>query len=497
MLNFPKDQLPALSHGKRRAPEPQAGGNATDIDSRPAKRPHLESPGRNQPGEPRITSTKPLVRVPGPPPHALWAIAPPVVQPSPPGALPVWREPSHDAAHTLPTAPHIRVATTTLLSQVPPANSALSGIASQAYRGRLATQAFKPPGSMVTFTNRTTSTTTTTTTTSTTAAPSSAVNGRTRQQPAVLDKLQSAGPVAKIEVEEYVNDERFEWLARRVRDAQPVAIKHAISTIREADFFSLPDVADWLRLCAVLCLHYDAQQDKEPLWQCLEQVVLYFRNIKRQSVDLHNALKTTLLATDTPAGFIRILQRARASKWREDRFNKLFPNTRITDTMTQAITQMAAGLHPEKTAQQAASDFLLARYAVRAAHTAHKAHKARAAYAAHPAPAVAPNPPEEINRFETVNPELLFMPFFGEDITDSGPLPEFWWLADGDNLAAHAFEPGSESTSTATTTATTTPTPAVTYTAPQLPAAPDAQRHDECVADGDNEQSVTGSLLNG
>jgi hypothetical protein len=384
------------------------------------------------------------------------------------------------------------VATTTLLSQVPPANSALSGIASQAYRSRLATQAFKPPGSMVTFTNRTTSTTTTTTTT--TAAPTSAVKGRTRQQPAVLDKLQSADPVAKIEVEEYVNDERFEWIARRVRDAQPVAIEHAISTIREADFFSQPDVADWLRLCAVLCLHYDAQQDKEPLWQCLEQVVLYFRNIKWQSVDLHNALKTTLLATDTPAGFIRILQRAKASKWREDRFNKLFRLTRITATMTQAITQMAAGLHPEKTAQQAASDFLLARYAARAAHTA---HKARAACATHPAPAVAPNPLEEVNKFETVNPEFLFMPFFGEDIIDPNPLPEFWWLPDGDNLAADAFEPASESMSTATTTTATTPTLAVSHTAPQLRAASDAQRHDERVADADNERSVTKNVLNG
>jgi len=260
-----------------------------------------------------------------------------------------------------------------------------------------------------------------------------------------------------------------------------VELQNAISTICEADFYSPPAVTIWLQLCMLICLHYDDQRDKEPLWRCLERVMLYFQNFRRQGrTSVHNALKATLLATSTPSGFIRILQRAKASKWREDRFLKLFTSAKIITTVTQAITQMAAGLHPEKTAQQAAADFLLARYAARAAHTAHKAVAARTA------PAVARKPPEEVNRFETENPEFLFMPFFGENIIDSGPLPELWWLRDGDNLAAHASGPASESMSITSTTTATTTTPGVLNTAPQLRAMPEAQRHHEFVADGDN-----------
>ena len=494
MLNFSKVQLPALSQGKRRAPEPQASGDATDIDSRPAKRPHLESPGENQASAPRVTSVSPVVRASDHASHALWsiappaswAIAPPVVQPSPPGPLPVWRQPSHAVAHVLPIARHVSAKTVTRLAQVTSPTNALPGIAPQPYRGGLTTQAFEPPRSIGSITNTTAN------------APIPAANRLARQLLAVPDVPRSAGAAAHGENGQAVDDQRFEWVALRVRDARQIALKHAISVIHDADFYLPRDVTNWLQLCAVLCLHYDAQQDKEPLWQCLERVLLHISCVRFSGEKmrvLHDAVETTLLTPSMPAGFIRILQRAKASRWREDRLSKLFTTAKMTSTLTLAITQMAAGLHPEKTAQQAASDFLLARYAARAVHTA---HKACAAHAAHPAPAVASNSPEEVNKFDTVNPEFLFMPFFGEDIIDSDPLPEFWWLADGDYLAARAFEPAGESMSTATTTTSTTPSPSgVTHTAPQLPATPDAPRHDWLVADGDNERSDTESLLNG
>lgn len=290
---------------------------------------------------------------------------------------------------------------------------------------------------------------------------------------------------------EPVDDERFEWIARQVRDARQVELPHAISTINEADFDSPPGFTTWVQLCAVLCLYYDDEQDKEPLWQCLERVLLRICSIKGTCKKMrvrHNTVQATLLAHSMPSGFIHILQRAKASGWREDRLPALFKRAGMLLQLTLAIRQMEAGLYPEKTTQQAAADFLLAHYPARAAHTALPDHIAGA---------VVPKPPNKTNRLETVNPEFLFMPFFGEDIIDSDPLPEFWWLADGDYLAARPFEPAGESMSTATTTTSTTPTLAVTHTAPQLPATPDAPRHDWLVADGDNERSDTESLLNG
>ena len=110
MLNFPKDQLPALSHGKRRAPGPHAGGDAADIDSRPAKRPRLASPGQNQPGEPRVDSTTPVVRVLDPAPPAQSRILPPVAQPSLP--LSNEYEPPRDLMRLLKPRRHCSRSTT-------------------------------------------------------------------------------------------------------------------------------------------------------------------------------------------------------------------------------------------------------------------------------------------------------------------------------------------------------------------------------------------------
>lgn len=155
-----------------------------------------------------------------------------------------------------------------------------------------------------------------------------------------------------------------------MRDAKQVKLQHALSTIKTADFKSPPAVTVWLQFCRVLCLHYDDQQDKEPLWQCLERIFLDIARIKNWHVrQLHDAVETTLLATSMPAGFIRILQRAIASKWQEDRLLALFKGAKLIGTLPIAIQQLAAGLHPEKKAQQAAADFLLARCGARAAHT--------------------------------------------------------------------------------------------------------------------------------
>lgn len=160
----------------------------------------------------------------------------------------------------------------------------------------------------------------------------------------------------------------------------------------------------------------------------------------------------------------------------------------MSPLLTLAIEQMQAGQHSEKTARQAAEDFLVARCVARAAHTALPAYITGA---------VVPMLPGEINRLEMVNPEFPSTPFFGEDMVDPGPLPEFWWLSDTDYPEAHPFEPASGTTSPTTTTTPTTPTPAVTYKAPQLRAAPDAPLQDGLVADVDNEQAFMEYLLNG
>jgi hypothetical protein len=424
---------PVLTHGKRRAPGPHAGGDAADIDSRPAKRPRLASPRQNQPGEPRVDSITPVVRVLDPAPPAQSRILPPVAQPSLP--LSNEYEPPRDLVRLLKPRRH---------------------------------------GSM--GTNN--------------ATPTSTVTHSAAPSRADLETLQSARQLTKKENVVPVDDERFESISRQVRDAEQVDLQLAIITIQEGGVNSPAAVAVWLQFCAVLCLHYDDQQDKEPLWQCLERIFLRIRCIKQKCEEMrirYDTAQATLLPQSMPAGFIRILQLAKASKWREGRLLVLFSKAGMSLPLTLAIEQTQAGQHPEKTAQQAAADFLLAHYPARAAHTALPAHTAGVAV---------PEPPGEINRFETVNPEFLFMPFFGEDMVDPGPLPEFWWLPDGDNPAAHTFEPAGGTTSTTTTTTPTTPTPAVTHTAPQLRAAPDAPLQDGLVADVDNERAFTEYLLN-
>jgi hypothetical protein len=745
MLNFPKDRLPALSHGKRRVPEPQVGGDAADIDSRPAKRPHLESPGQNQAGAPRVASINPVVRVLDPAPPAQSRILPPVAQPSLPLSneyepprdlvrrLKPRRHGSRSTTNTTPTpavthsAPHFRAAPgapqsagqvtdkenvdpvtygrfesisrqvrdaeqvelqlaiitiresgidsppavtmllqfcavlclhyddqqdkeplwqclervflrirainrkckempvlhnpvqANLLAESMPAgfirilqrakaskwwgsrlstligkaemslpltmaieqmkagrhpektarqaaedfllahfaarpahgshaalaahaaalaaHAALAADAAHAAHAALVAHAarvahaavapnpfrkvfssgtvdpeflFMPTpgyklfdsGPLSTFRQlsegdypaapafRPASGSMSATTVTTAIMPTPTAFSSTPQLRAAPDTPRSADQVADDENVEPVENERFEWIARRVRDAKQVELPHAISTIDEADFSSPLAVAIWFQLCAVLCLHYDDQQDKEPLWQCLERVLLRICSIKSTCKKMrirHDTVQATLLAQSMPAGFIHILQRAKVSGWREDRLPALFKRAGMLLQLTLAIRQMEAGLHPEKTMQQAAADFLLAHYPARAAHTALPAHIAGA---------VVPKLPGEINRLEIVNPEFPSTPFFGEGMVDPGPLPEFWWLPDGDYPAAHPFEPASGTTSTTTTTIPTTPTPPVAHTAPQLRAMPDAPLQNGLVADVDNERAFMEYLLN-
>ncbi|WP_283445118.1 hypothetical protein [Noviherbaspirillum suwonense] len=430
MLNFSKDQLPMLSHGKRRAPEPQASGDTADIDSRPAKRPHLESPGQNQAGEPRVDPTTPVVRVLDPAPPAQSTILPPVARPSLPLPFSNEYEPPRDLVRLLKPRRHCSMGTTN-------------------------------------------------------ATPTSTITHSAPQFRAEPGAPQSAGQVTDKENVEPVTDERFESIARQVRDAEQVDLELAIIPIQEGGVDSPAAVTVWLQFCAMLCLHYDDQQDKEPLWQCLERVFLRIRSIKWKCEEMrvrHDTLQATLLAQSMTAGFIRILQRAKASKWREGRLLVLFYKAGMSSPLTLAIEQMQAGQHPEKTARQAAEDFLLAHCTARAAHATH------ADLAAHAA--VVPNPFKKVISSETVDPEFPFMPNPGEDMVDSSALPEFWWLPDGYYLAAHAFEPASESMSTVTTTTATTPAPTAFSSAPQLRPAPDTPQSASQVADDENVEPV-------
>ncbi len=430
MLNFPKDQSPMLSHGKRRAPELQTGGDAADIDSRPAKRPRLASQGQDQPGEPRVDSATPVVRVFDPAPPAQSRILPPVARPSLPLPFSNEYEPPRDLVHLLKPQRH---------------------------------------GSMGT----------------TDATPTSTVIHSAARFRAESGAPQSAGLVTDKDNVELVTDKRFESISQQVRDAEQVDLQLAIITIQEGGVNSPAAVAVWLQFCAVLCLHYDDQQDKEPLWQCLERVFLRIRRIKQKCEEMrvrHNAVQATLLAQSMPAGFIRILQRAKASKWREDRLSALFYKAGMSPLLTLAIEQMQAGQHPEKTARQAAEDFLFARCAARAAHAT------RAALAEHAA--VSPNPFKKVINFETVDPKFLFMPPPGNEQSDFGQLPEFWQLSDGDYPAAPAFRPASGNMSATTATTATTPTPTAFSSAPQLRAAPDTPQSADKVANDENVKPI-------
>lgn len=156
-------------------------------------------------------------------------------------------------------------------------------------------------------------------------------------------------------------DRQVECLARQVCDAQQLALDSAIFVIRKTNLESPENVADWLQLCAMLCLHYDAQKDKEPLWQCLERLLLRINVIHQPGNGvLYDAVATSLLATSTTGGFIRILQRAIDNEWEKGVVARLFEETRMMGLLKKAFEQQAVGLHLKKTAQQAAAEFLLA-----------------------------------------------------------------------------------------------------------------------------------------
>lgn len=195
-------------------------------------------------------------------------------------------------------------------------------------------------------------------------APVLAVRGPTRQLLAVPDAPRYVSKTTASKKVHAEIDRQVECLARQVCDAQHLALDSAIFVIRKTKLGSSGDVADWLQLCAMLCLHYDAQKDKEPLWQCLERLLRRIDAIHRPgNCVLYDAAATSLLATSTTAGFIRILQRAKESEGGKGRLAALFRRTGILSTLKLAFEQEAAGQHPEKTAQQTAAELLLARAA--------------------------------------------------------------------------------------------------------------------------------------
>lgn len=159
-------------------------------------------------------------------------------------------------------------------------------------------------------------------------------------------------------------DMRLQNIARQVSDAQQPVLEEVKDAIRDVKLHSLPVVVEWLQFCGMLCLHYDAQEDKEQLSQCLEQVLLRISALRCASDPAHfKTAKASLLATSIPAGFIHIIQRARESKWQKGRLNILVRRAKIATTIKQALEQLRAGKHPEKIAQQAASESMPTRHA--------------------------------------------------------------------------------------------------------------------------------------
>ena len=313
MLNFPKSQSQALSHVERRENEPPDEDQTTMINHRPTQRPCLDSPAQHQTGTHLTAPMKPVVRVLDPAPPAQWGISPPVARPS---------------------------LSLTFFNKYQPRPQLVPDC------DRPAAQVFEQAGSMGSIAS-TTVTMTTTVTTST---------------PAVT------GPVSDGEDMKSVNDDvRFEWLARRVCDAKQVKLAPAINTIREADLNSPSAATAWFQLGALLCLHYDAQEDKEHLSQCIEQLLLRMGNLQKRkhTSGLYNTAKDLLLAACIPADFIRIMQRARNSEWHDGRLNTLIKQVCIVTNLKLALEQVTAGRRLEKTAQQAAAEFLLARQAAR------------------------------------------------------------------------------------------------------------------------------------
>lgn len=173
-----------------------------------------------------------------------------------------------------------------------------------------------------------------------------------------------AHPVAFVRGEPSEADRRLQDIAKQVSNAQQPVLEEMKDAIRDAKLHSLPSIVEWLQFCAMLCLHYDAQEDKEQLSQCLEQVLLRICALRCASDPAHfETAKASLLATSIPAGFIHIIQRARESKWQNGRLDILVRRAKIATTIKQALEQLRAGKHPEKIAQQAASESMPARHA--------------------------------------------------------------------------------------------------------------------------------------
>ena len=158
-------------------------------------------------------------------------------------------------------------------------------------------------------------------------------------------------------------DMRLQNIAKQVLDAQQPALEEVKDAIRDVKLHSLPVVLEWLQFCGTLCLHYDAQEDKEELSQCLEQVLLRISTLRCSSDPAHfNMAKASLRSTSIPAGFISIIQRARDSKWQNGRLNSLVLRAKIATTIKRALEQSRVGTHPEKTALQAATGLMTARH---------------------------------------------------------------------------------------------------------------------------------------
>jgi hypothetical protein len=349
MLNFPKDQLLAPSPRKRRATEPPAGDDATDIDSRPAKRAHLQSPGQGQAGAPRITPIEPAVTVHRLAHHTPWPVVPPVA--SPPLLLPTFHQPYRGEAHLQSTARNIGAAQKRPLTEIMTDTSRLAGSARQSNWRDLQTQALHPAGS-----------TSATTATSTTGR-------RVRQLQAANTAPRHVQLTPSAKAAHSVSDRRFESLARQVRDAKTVALNDALIAIRAANLDSQQAFANWFNVGAMLCMHFDAQQDKDMLRQCIESLLLRIRPARSKSWGggirgMFDAASTIMFSINTPAGFIRILQRARNDTWRNGRLSYLLRRAGMVTRLLHATRQQAAGPHRETSAQEAAAEFLLARNAV-------------------------------------------------------------------------------------------------------------------------------------